>query len=123
MKFLLVMKISLTAGCGECTAGIGHNDAGFTNVLQLPKKVSVYNVTTFNDNTSQQRMCYPFVQAYAMTIPKSQAQTLGDILWFDTASLGRSDAYVRLSRVKSLASIKFQTPLWLSHFKPVTLSS
>ena len=70
---------------------------GFTVVLQLPnsKKVSVYPVTTKNqsqcDNTSttQQRRCYPFVPACAMTICKSQGQTLNDIIvWFDTACLG-----------------------------------
>ena len=105
---------------------------GFTVVLQLrhSKKVSVYPVTTTNqsqcDNTSttQQHRCYPFVPAYAMTICKSQGQTLNDIIvWFDTACLGPGAAHVALSRVKALNTLKFLTPLQMSHFEPVTFSS
>ena len=77
-----------------------------------------------NTSTTQQHRCYPFVPAYAMTICKSQGQTLNDIIvWFDTACLGPAAAYLALSHVKTLNSLKFLTPLQMSHFEPVTFSS
>ncbi len=48
---------------------------------------------------------------YAITICKSQGQTLDNVVvWFDTNNLGQGAAYVALSHVKSLKSIKFLTP-------------
>ena len=105
---------------------------GFTVLLQLPnaKKVSVYSVST-TDNQShlgnpqqcQVRTCYPFVPGYALTICKCQGQTLDNVIvWFDTASLGPGAAYVALSQVKTFNSVKFLTPLQMSHFQPVTFS-
>ena len=68
-----------------------------------------HNVKTLHPK--QLRKCYPFVPGYAMTICKSQGQTLDNIIvCFDTASLGPGAAYVALSRVKTLNSIKFLTP-------------
>ena len=58
-----------------------------------------------------------------MTICKSQGQTLNNIIvWFDMACVGPGAAYVALSRVKTINSIKFLTPLQMSHFQPVTFS-
>ena len=49
-----------------------------------------------NTSPGQLRACYPFVPAYAMTICKSQGQTLVNIIvCFDTASLGPGAAYVQ----------------------------
>lgn len=101
-----------------------------TVILQLPngKKVFVYPVSNtvneFDESGSETvriKTCYPFVPGYAMTICKSQGQTLNHVVvWFDTLRLGPGAAYVALSRVKTLQSIKFLTPLKMSHFNPVT---
>ena len=106
---------------------------GATIILKLPngKKVSVYPVsapaTTPADQDDQVHAintCYPFVPGYAITICKSQGQTIENaIVWFDTEILGPGAAYVALSRVKTLDSIKFLTPLQLSHFKPVAFET
>ena len=59
-----------------------------------------------------------------MTICKSQDQKLDNIIVrFDTASLGPGGVYVALSHVKTLNSIKFLTPLQMSHFHLVTFFS
>ena len=106
---------------------------GQTVILQLPngKKVSVYPVSapeaTVGEDGAERpyiRTCYPIVPGYAMTIFKSQGQTLDNVVvWFDTAVLGPGVAYVALSRVKTLANIKFLTPLLMSHFQPVTFKT
>lgn len=106
---------------------------GKTIVLQLPnrKKVSVYPVsapaTTLGDDGIEldtTNTCYPFVPGYAMTICKSQGQTLDNlVVWFDTPLLGPGAAYVALSRVKTLDSIKFLTPLQISHFQTVSFQN
>lgn len=102
-----------------------------TILLQLPngRKVSVYPVTSvtsdINDPDSDithYNTCYPFVAGYAMTICKSQGQTLENVVvWFDCERLGPGTAYVALSRVKRMQNIKFLTPLMMSHFQPVML--
>ncbi len=83
------------------------------------------NESNENDNEEPHvKTCYPFMPGYAITICKSQGQTLDNVVvWFDTNNLGQGAAYVALSRVKSLKSIKFLTPLQMSHFHPVTLST
>lgn len=106
---------------------------GWTIILQLPngKKVSVHPVSNptsvlqeDGSEVVQIKTCYPFVPGYAMTICKSQGQTLHSVVvWFDTSTLGPGAAYVALSRVKTLQSIKFLTPLQISHFHPVTFAA
>ena len=90
-------------------------------ILHLPntRKVSVYPVSASDatidaDGFEERRIttCYPFVPGYAMTICKSQGQTLDNvIIWFDTTVHGPGAPYVALSRVKTLASTKFLAPL------------
>ena len=59
-----------------------------------------------------------------MTICNSQGQTLENVvLWFDTGELGQGAAYVALSCIKSLQSVKFLSPLQMSHFHLVTFST
>ena len=100
---------------------------GLTILIKLPngKTVSIYPVSTMNNEADQDgsekiTTCFPFVPGYAITICKSQGQTLQNVVvWFDTVNIGQGGAYVALSRVKTLESIKFLTPLLMSHFHPV----
>ena len=80
---------------------------GLTVILQLPnsKKVSVYPVSSVSNpsecESPEVRTCYPFVPGYAMTICKSQGQTLNNTVWFDAASFGPGAAYVAPSCFKN----------------------
>lgn len=133
MRVLITQNRNKKDGIVNGQAGMILMMESLTIILQLPngKKVSVHPVS--NPTTELQedgsevtriKMCYPFVPGYAITICKSQGQTLDNILvWFDTATLGAGAAYVALSRVKTLQSIKFLTPLKMSHFRPVTFDA
>lgn len=98
--------------------------------VRLPngKVVAVHpvsvRITKSQDDDVQEchiRTTYPFIPGYAITICKSQGQTLGNVvMWFDTETLGQGAAYVALSRVKSFQNIKFLTLLHPAHFNPVT---
>jgi hypothetical protein len=100
---------------------------GMTILTKLTngKTVSVYPVTTVNNEADQDgdgniTTCFPLVPGYAVTICKSQGQTLDNVVvWFDIINLGQGGTYVALSRFKTLESIKFLTPLLMSHFHPV----
>ena len=46
-----------------------------------------------------------------------------NLAWFDTATMGAGAAYVALSRVKTLDSTQFLTPLKMTHFLPVHFQS
>ena len=65
---------------------------------------------------------YPFVPAYALTICKTQGQTLERaILWMDSLHVPAGAAYVALSRVKRMQDLYFMTRTFREQYKPVTV--
>ena len=78
-----------------------------TVLIKLPngKTASIYPVSCITNQTDQEgeqnakvRTCHPFVPGYAVTVCKSQGQTLDNVVvWFDTKNLGQGGAYVALS--------------------------
>jgi ATP-dependent exoDNAse (exonuclease V) alpha subunit len=126
MRIILTQNRDKKNGVVNGQPGIVRMMKGMTILITLPngKTVSVYPVSTIiseaeDDGNANIKTCYPFVPGYAITICKSQGQTLDNVVvWFDTNSLGPGGAYVALSRVKALQNIKFLTPLQMSHFHP-----
>lgn len=87
-----------------------------TVYLQLSNEriVPIHMVTMDNH-----KVLYPFCPAYALTICKSQGQTLTQaIIWFDVDTVPTATAYVAISRVKTLESLRFLTPLKPCYFRP-----
>lgn len=133
MRIILTQNRDKRNGVVNGQTGLIMMMSGSTVFVKLPngKVVSVYPVSAIireseNDGPEKARIktCYPFVPGYALTICKSQGQTLDNVVvWFDTETLGSGTAYVALSRVKSLQNIAFLTPLQLSHFRPVTFET
>lgn len=131
MRVILTQNRDKRNGIVNGQPGIIMTMSARTVLIKLPnaKVVSVYPVSAMiteqqDDGTEKSHIktCYPFVPGYAITIFKSQGQTLENVvLWFDTDRLGEGAAYVALSRVKSFQNIKFLTPLQMSHFQPVRL--
>lgn len=79
---------------------------------------AVYPVTFYSDDES--KTCFPFRVAYAITICKSQGQTLPKVIvWFDKEIIPPGTGYVALSRVRKRADILFLTPLKPNFFIPV----
>ncbi len=76
--------------------GIVRMMKGMTILIKLPsgKTVSIYPVSSVSnepedDGSVNIKTCYPFVPGYAITICKSQGQTLDNVVvWFDTNNLG-----------------------------------
>jgi hypothetical protein len=127
MRIILTQNRDKKNGVVNGQPGIILMMKGLTILIKLPngKTVSIYPVSTMNNEADQDgsekiTTCFPFVPGYAITICKSQGQTLENVVvWFDTVNIGQGGAYVALSRVKTLESIKFLTPLLMSHFHPV----
>ena len=125
MRVIITQNRNKPAGVVNGQNAIVKYRQGNTYILCLPngRHVSVYPVTSVPEE-QQRRTCYPFVPGYALTICKCQGQTLDSaIVWFDCEHLGEGSAYVALSRVKTLQSIRFFTPLKKEHFKPVVLNT
>ena len=94
-----------------------------TMFLKLPsgKIVNTYLVTRRKFDGSR-KSTYPFVPAYALTICKSQGQTLPNvILWFDCTYVPAGAAYVALSRVRKLDNLRFLTETVPWQYTPVKL--
>lgn len=86
--------------------------------LTSGKIVAIYPVTINRDGSC--KTVYPFVPAYAMTICKSQGQTLTKaVLWFDIDTIPPGTAYVALSRVKNREDVHFLNKLEPKFFTPV----
>lgn len=111
MRIILTQNRDKKNGIVNGQPGIVLMMKSMTVLIKLPngKTVSVYPVSTITKRSDQDdneesciNTCYPFVPGYAITICKSQGQTLDNVIvWFDTNSLGQGAAYVALSRVKT----------------------
>ena len=120
MRIMFTQNRDKKNGIVNGQPGIVYMMKGITVLIRLPngKTVSVYPVSNIINMSNQEenrekhmKKCYPFTPAYAMTICKSQGQTLDDVVvWFDVNCVGQGAAYVALSCVKSLQSSKFLTP-------------
>ena len=65
------------------------------------------------------RTSYPFVPAYALTICKSQGQTLNEVvIWMDAKIVPAGAAYVALSRVSRLENLYFLTETEANQYRP-----
>ena len=70
--------------------------------LSNSKIVSCYPVT-FLDCNEERRTCYPIMPCYALTMCKSQEQTLNKVIvWFDSAKVGLETGYIRIRRQQDL---------------------
>lgn len=82
--------------------------------------VQVYPLTLPNEDGSLKTV-FPFMPAYALTIPKAQGQTLNEcIVWLDSPIVAPGGAYVALSRCRKLENIHFWTHILSSQVTPVT---
>lgn len=93
---------------------------GNTIFLKMPqnKIAAIHPVTDKSDKGYI--TCYPIRIAYAITMCKSQGQTLAKtILWFDKDNIPPGTGYVALSRVRKLSDVSFLTPLKPCFFTPV----
>ena len=91
-----------------------------TVFLKMPgnRIVPIYPVTVAT--TKSHYICYPLRIAYAITMCKSQGQTLPKaILWFDKDNIPPGTGYVALSHVRKLDDIFFLAPLKPCFFTPV----
>ncbi len=91
--------------------------------LQLPSGcvVSTHLVTCKKPDETI-KTTYPFVPAYALTICKTQGQTLERaIVWMDSLHMPAGAAYVALSRVKQMQDLYFMTQTFREQYKPVTI--
>ena len=92
-----------------------------TIFLSLPSGlvVATHLVTSLKPDSTT-KTCYPFVPAYAITICKSQGQTLEKVIvWMDSATAPAGAAYVALSRVRRLTDLYFMTRTYQEQYKPV----
>ena len=96
---------------------------GHTVFLKLPNNniVQVYPLTFPNEDGSL-KTAFPFMPAYALTIPKGQGQTLNEcIVWLDSPIVAPGEAYVALSRCRKLENIHFLMRILSSQVTPVSL--
>ena len=96
-------------------------DENKTIILRLKngKIVPTHLVTTVKPDGIT-KVTYPFVPGYAITICKSQGQTLNKvIIWFDCARIPEGAAYVALSRVRKLENMYFLIKSHQQHYNPV----
>ena len=94
---------------------------GNTIFLKMPEnKIALIHPVTSNTENGNVT-CYPIRIAYAITMCKSQGQTLSKtILWFDRDNIPPGTGYVALSRVRKMSDISFLTPLKPCYFTPVS---
>ena len=89
--------------------------------LSKGKIVNIYLVTTTKVDGSRKSM-YPFVPAYAITICKSQGQTLPNVIvWFNCMYVPADAAYVAVSRARKLDNLRFRTETVPWQYTPVKL--
>ena len=94
-----------------------------TVFLRLPDGfiANMYPVTS-NKADGTRRTAFPFVPAYALTICKSQGQTLPNIvIWMDSMFVPPGAAYVALSRVRKLHNLRFLSNTYHYQYTPVNL--
>ena len=123
------MKLMITQNCNKA---IGCVNGQFVTVVTTQHATIVVRPVSGQflalypvSDTTTGLTCYPCIPAYACTIAKMQGQTLDNvILWVDTDSLPCATAYVAMSRVRtlqSLKSLKVLYPITCHHFHPMTL--
>lgn len=82
--------------------------------------VSTYLVTNKKQDGTQKSV-YPFVPGFALTICKSQGQTLDKvIIWMDSMRVPSGAGYVALSRVRRMKDLYFLTRTFPDQYKPVS---
>ena len=123
------MKVIISQNCNK-EANVVNGQMAYvetcqnhTIFLKMPNNiiVPVYQVTS--EVNGQQKVSFPFRVGYAITISKSQGQTLSKCtIWFDKDIIPPGTGYVALSRVRKLSDVLFVTPLKPSFFTPVVCS-
>ena len=87
--------------------------------LTNSKIVSCYPVT-FLDCNEERRTCNPIMPCYALTMCKSQGQTLNKvIIWFDSAKVGLGTGYMALLRIRRQQDLLIVTRILSAHIRPV----
>ena len=77
---------------------------------------------TFPNEDGSLKTAFPFMPAYAPTIPKALGQTLNEcIVWLDSPIVAPGGAYVALSHCRKLENIHFLTHILSSPVTPVSL--
>ena len=121
MRIIITRNLDKLLGIVNGQSGVINNVHNHSIFLTLPddRVVAIQPVTEKRDNLHE--TFYPISLAYAMTICKSQGQTVSKVLlWFDIDEIPPGTAYVALSRVKSKNDIHFLTRLKPQYFTPVT---
>ncbi len=116
-KVMLLVNMDFNKGLinGACGTIMGFNENSITikfdNGVEanIPKNKFEYY---YNDRVVAERMQYPLKLAYGITIHKSQGMTLDKLVVDCSRIFERGQAYVAMSRVKSLEG------LYLKNFEP-----
>lgn len=129
MRVVITKNVNKPKGVVNGQKAIIHLRSRNTVLLPLPNGciVPIFPLAapvTETDEEGQQHTdvhtAFPFVPGYAVTICKAQGQTFDNaVVWMDSDFVPRGTGYVALSRVRSLSSIHFLTPLKYQHFTPV----
>ena len=121
MRVLITQNRNKSQGVINGQLAVIHSIENATVFLKLPngKIVNTYPVT-YIDKHNKSFNCYPFTPSYAITIAKSQGQTLDEvILWFDIDKLPPGFGYVALSRIRTRENLFLLTPIRPDHCIPV----
>lgn len=116
-KVMLLINMDFNKGLinGACGTIMGFNENSITikfdNGVEanIPKNKFEYY---YNDRVVAERMQYPLKLAYGITIHKSQGMTLDKLVVDCSRIFERGQAYVAMSRVKTLGG------LYLKNFEP-----
>ena len=129
MRVVITQNVNKVKGVVNGQKAIIAMKSRNTVLLRLPNStlVSVFPLTnpiTTTDQDGNQvttnKTVFPFVPGYSITVCKAQGQTYDEaIIWMDSDFVPKGTGYVALSRVRTMQSIHFMTPLTYEHFKPV----
>ena len=129
MRVIITQNVNKVKGVVNGQKAVIALKSRNTVLLRLPNKslVSVFPLTNPITSTDQHgndvttnKTVFPFVPGYAITVCKAQGQTYDEaIIWMDSDFVPKGTGYVALSRVRTMDSIHFMTPLTYDHFKPV----
>ena len=122
MRVIVTQNRDKLNGIVNGKPAIVHCVENATVFLKLRKgNIVATHPVTVTDENDFQRTCYPFAPAYAMTMTKSQGQTLDKVIvWFDSNKVGPGSAYVALSRVRRKEDLIVITRMLSAHITPVT---
>ena len=122
MRVIVTQNRDKLNGIVNGKPAIVHCVENATVFLKLRKGniVATHPVTATDENDFQ-RTCYPFAPAYALTMTKSQGQTLDKVIvCFDSNKVGPGSAHVALSRVWRKEDLIVITRMLYAHITPVT---